>query len=162
MIVRVMVASTACNALYWPYSFATNTFYKDVIIQGINMGGDIRWSLVGCFATGLMMYATRQYLESTVKSCLLSEDGNKIIFEFHGYLRSTGKLEEVNIGNAKIIGKTSRYLRIQVDNRSSKLLIEDDGIFTDKSKLIALLTPEEVKPDSKENSKYFFLFSINY
>ena len=63
---RVMLSAASFNLFYWSYYLATCAYYKDVVVQGLNLGGDPRWGFAGAFGTGLMFYVTQQYSHHAV------------------------------------------------------------------------------------------------
>ncbi|KAJ1406547.1 hypothetical protein B484DRAFT_404116, partial [Ochromonadaceae sp. CCMP2298] len=64
--VRMMLGVSGVNFLYWGSQVVNSIVYKGVVVQGIDLGGDPMWSLVGSFATGLIVFFTRSYAHHSV------------------------------------------------------------------------------------------------
>lgn len=86
LTVKLMFGSGCFNFFYWSYYLTTSFAYKDVVIQGVDLGGDPRWGYFGAFATGLIFYATRQFAHHTVRLAYESSDCQRIGFEMHNIL----------------------------------------------------------------------------
>ena len=132
---RVMLSASMFNLFYWSYYLATCAYYKDVIIQGVNLGGDPRWGFAGAFGTGLMFYVTKQYSHHAVSSCYETADGERLGFQMHNIFGQPGRKIEVRVGNASMLDPTnskkttlgSSYIPLRVKGVDRNVLIDESG-----------------------------------
>jgi len=179
LTIRMMLGVSVVNAVYWSNQLVQYALYKDVVIQGINLGGDPTWAYFGSIATGAIVYFSRTYAHHSVYQCYESQDRLRIGFQVHTILGYPGRKFEVKIGNARFISKsnpimTSVYgddnsnitnskqgvlnhllktsmIPIVVDGFEGNLLLDEHGFYTDKKRLAELLSVDTKKMvDSKQ------------
>jgi hypothetical protein len=140
LVVRLLFGASSFNFVYWTYYTASSYYYQDVVIQGIDMGGDVRWGAVGAFATGLMFYATKMFKDNACMVVYLAEgkgtDADRLGFQMHNFLGGPGRRVEASVGNVRILGEgatTSRFgssfIPLRVKGMGKNVLIDDKGQF---------------------------------
>ena len=132
---RVMLSASFFNLFYWSYYLATCAYYKDVVVNGIDLGGDPRWGFVGAFGTGLMFYVSQQYSHHTVSSCYETTDGERLGFQMHNVFGQPGRRIECRIGNASMLDPTnskkttlgSSYVPLRIKGVDRNVLVDETG-----------------------------------
>lgn len=130
---RVMLSAASFNFLYWSYYLTSCAYYKDIVVQGINLGGDPRWGFLGAFGTGLMFYVTQQYSHHAVSKCYLTVDGERLGFQMHNIIGQPGRKIECRLGNAymgsynKKTNFGSSYIPLRVKGVDRNILIDESG-----------------------------------
>lgn len=105
--IRIMMGVSTVNFIYWSSLLINTVIYKDIIVEGINLGGDPMWAFFGSFASGFFFYFTRTFANHSVYQCYESSDNKRIGFQMHTILGYPGRKFEVNIGNARFISKSN-------------------------------------------------------
>jgi hypothetical protein len=143
LVVRMLFGASSFNFVYWTYYTATAYYYQDVVIHGIDLGGDIRWGAVGAFATGLMFYATKTFKDNACYMAYLvkgdHKDDDRFGFQMHDFFGGPGRRVEANIGNCHIITDDgsgtgrgrfgSSFLPLRVKGMGKNVLIDEKGKF---------------------------------
>mmetsp|Transcript_14766 Transcript_14766/g.33186 ORF Transcript_14766/g.33186 Transcript_14766/m.33186 type:complete len:275 (+) Transcript_14766:92-916(+) len=167
--VRMMLGVSGVNFLYWGSQVVNSIVYKGVVVQGIDLGGDPMWSLVGSFATGLIVFFTRSYAHHSVYQAYESEDGGRIGFQMHTVLGYPGRKFEVSRGKARFITPVNALTRsaeeeqaadkktgfvgslmktsmipVTVEGFDGNVLFDESGSYYNKDRLVELLTIEKV------------------
>ena len=141
---RLMFSATAFNTVYWTYYSVSAWYYHDVVIQGIEMGGDPRWGMAGAFGTGLMTYFTKEFAHHAARKAYETADGKRIGFVMHNIIGGVGKKVEVHIGNARVIKKEgsalgASLLPVRVKGLGKNVLVDSKGKFYWSRRLFDLL-----------------------
>ena len=134
---RVMLSAATFNLFYWSYYLATCAYYKDVVMHGVNLGGDPRWGFAGAFGTGLMFYVTQQYSHHAVSKCYETADGERLGFQMHNVFGQPGRKIECRLGNASMLDPTnskkttlgSSYIPLRVKGVDRNILIDETGSY---------------------------------
>jgi hypothetical protein len=66
MQVKLMFGVGVVNTIYFSQHLFSCWWYQDVVVEGINLGGDPRWGYVGAFTGGLVFYSTKWLAHSLV------------------------------------------------------------------------------------------------
>jgi hypothetical protein len=61
----------------------TSWVYKDVVVQGINLGGDPTWGYLGAMGTCLIFFVNREYSQHAARICYETADGKRIGFQMY-------------------------------------------------------------------------------
>lgn len=135
-----------------------------MIVEGINLAGDPFLAYFGTFATGFIAYFGRSYAHHSIYQCYETADSKRIGFQVHTIFGYPGRKFEVNTGNARFIRqlnaltastdelkaadsksgildsmlKTS-LIPVVVDGIDGNLLIDQNGKFYNKERLVELL-----------------------
>jgi len=168
LTIRMMMGVSVVNAVFWSNQLVQYALYKDVVIQGINLGGDPTWAYFGSIATAAIVYFSRTYAHHSVYQCYQSADGMRIGFQVHTLWGYPGRKFEVKIGDARFLSKSNPILSsVYGDDTSSSLnskqgvvshllktsmipivangfqgnlLLDEHGFYIDKPRLAELLT----------------------
>lgn len=179
LTIRMMLGVSVVNAVFWSNQLVQYALYRDVVIQGINLGGDPTWAYFGSIATGAIVYFSRTYAHHSIYQCYESQDSMRIGFQVHTILGYPGRKFEVKIGTARFISKSNPIMSsvygdddsnitnskkgvlnhllktsmipIVVDGFQGNLLLDEHGFYTDKKRLAELLSVDTKKMvDSKQ------------
>lgn len=151
--------------------------YKDVVVEGISLAGDPLWGGVGAIATLGILYFTRVFAHNSVYQAYETEDHKRIGFQMHTIIGKPGRKFEVPIGNVRFISKvnqvtrspaeiaampegfmskvfSSSYVPMTIDGFDGNVVIDVDGDFKDKERLVSLVNePEKVLREAKGSAK---------
>eukprot|EP01041_Mallomonas_annulata_P000765 gene765-1460_t len=155
-VIRAMFSSGCVNLLVWSQYVGNYFMNHNVVLHGIEMGGDVAWGSIGLFGTGLIFYFTREYAIHAVRRCYLTADNKRLGFQVHTILGYSGRKYEVPIGNAKFLPARSVFmssvLPVSIKGFNKNLLIDPLGTFYHDEKLKKLLSSsEEFSMHSKED-----------
>ena len=92
---------------YWSHHLVNCIVYKDVIIQGIDLGGQPYWTAFGYLGTGLIFYCNREYATHAAHSVYESADGKRIGFQMYNMVGLPGRRIEATIGNVRLANTAS-------------------------------------------------------
>mmetsp|Transcript_10212 Transcript_10212/g.16762 ORF Transcript_10212/g.16762 Transcript_10212/m.16762 type:complete len:265 (-) Transcript_10212:341-1135(-) len=162
--VRMMLGVSGVNFLYWGSQIANCIFYRGIVIEGIDLGGDPTWAMVGSFATGLFVFFSRSYAHHSVFQCYESQDGERLGFQMHTILGRPGRKIEVGLGKARFISPPTALLEgkeiaeekanqsvvssllktsmipVSIDGFEGNALFDEGGKYYDKHRLVELLS----------------------
>lgn len=134
IVIRLMAAVGSINAFYWTYTVANYLLYKDVIINGIEMGGNPLWSYVGLACTGLIGFATKTYAHNSIlKVYQPKNDSLRLGFQFHNVLGSPGRKIEVQPKNIETLSPTKSFFSnvtpLKITGLPRNVIIDNGGRF---------------------------------
>jgi len=142
---RAMSAVGITNLTYWTYYLVNSYVYKDVVIQGIDLGGDPRWSIAGFMGTTLIFYCTREYSNHAALYAYESADGQRLGFQMYTMIGHPGRKIEANIGNVRLantvafnLGSDS-FVPLRIEGVSKNVLLDKDGTYYSNNRLKELL-----------------------
>ena len=75
--------------------------YEDVIVSGIDLGGQPFWSFFGFAGTGLLFYCNYEYAGHTAYQVYETADKERIGFQMYNIFGNPGRKIEANIGNVR-------------------------------------------------------------
>ena len=182
LTIRMMLGVSVVNAVFWSNQLVQYALYNNIVIQGINLGGDPTWAYFGSFATAAIIYFSRTYAHHSVYQCYESQDGKRIGFQVHTLWGYPGRKFEVGIGNARFLSKSNpimvnvygiednnssssnkgvvshllktTMIPIAVDGFKGNLLLDEHGLYSNKQRLAELLSVDKGKEvDSKQIRK---------
>lgn len=87
---------------YWTHHLVNCIVYKDVIVQGIDLGGQPYWTALGYLGTVLIFYCNREYATHAAHSVYESADGKRIGFQMYNMVGLPGRRIEAAIGNVRL------------------------------------------------------------
>lgn len=155
VIVGVMFSVTTLNFLYWTYYIASAYLYKDVIISGINLGGDPIWGALGAFGTGLMCYGTRAYAHHSVYKAYETADGRRLGLQMYTILGLPGRKIEFSHCNVRKANVSNYFgsslIPLRVKNVNYNVLIDKTGTYYEDNKLLHIIDRESDKLDSNKS-----------
>ncbi len=164
LVVRLLFGASSFNFVYWTYYTMSSYYYQGVVIEGVNLGGDIRWGAVGAFATGLMFYATKMFKDN---ACMMVySTGDRIGFQMHNFLGGSGRRVEASPGNVRLLGEGrstrfgSSFIPLRVKGMGKNVLIDEKGKFYHNNELRRLLQEQgELSADAvaadADSEEYF-------
>jgi len=172
-VVQMLFGASSFNFVYWTYYTTSAWYYQGVEVQGIELGGDVRWGALGAFCTGLMFYATKTFKDNACMMAYVVEakegsgEADRIGFQMHNFIGGPGKRIECNIGNVRQLdaGKKdamrfgSSFMPIRVKGVSKNVLIDEKGEFYWNGRFRDILkknlnVPASVVRDSEDDA-YF-------
>jgi hypothetical protein len=156
MTIRFMFSMGIFNMAYWTYYITNCYYFKDVIIQGIDFGGDPRWGYAGAFGTGLIFYCNRTYAHNTVKRAYETSDGERLGFQMHNMLGQLGRKVEVNKSNARLaqvnMTLATSLIPLRVEGIGPNVLLDQTGTFKEDKRLMDILKENRDNTDNKGKS----------
>ncbi len=177
-VVKLLFGASSFNFFYWTYYSVNAWYYDGVLVQGVQLGGDIRWGVLGGFATGLMFYATKVYKDNSCMMAYLvkgkegSGEADRLGFQMHNFFGGPGRRIEVNSSNVRLVDKDSQesarfgssFLPIRVKGLSKNVLIDDKGDFYYNGKFRQILFENQAVPvngGASASEKEIFLGDID-
>jgi hypothetical protein len=137
--------------------------YKDVVIEGIALKGDPVWGAIGMVASVGLLWVTRRYAHQTAFQVYETADGKRLGFQMHDMVGRPGRRVEVSVGNVHFLNKTNDITRSEAEQEAAEakagvfnkiagtshvpifvkgmggnVLIDSEGKFYDKERLVAL------------------------
>lgn len=153
MTIGFMFSMGVFNMAYWTYYITNCYLYKDVIIQGIDFGGDPRWGYAGAFGTGLIFYCNRTYAHNTVKRAYETSDGERLGFQMHNMLGQLGRKIEVNKNNARLANVNMTFatslIPLRVEGIGPNVLLDQTGTYKEDKRLMDILEENRANTDYK-------------
>lgn len=163
----MMFGSGLINLFYWSYSAANCIIYKDVVIDGIAMGGDLRWPAFGALGTGLVFFLTNTYSRHAVRHAYESKDGMRVGFQMYTMFGQPGHKIEVLKKNAYFnttkggAGLSNTVIPLRVEGVSKNVLINSDGIFYDNASFLDMLDKNTLRMLGSTDPATFKDFNSN-
>lgn len=153
VVIRVMFGTSIFNLMYWTAHLATSVWWKGVVVNGVELGGDPMWAGFGFIGTGLMFFSTRQYAIHTTRRAYLSEDGQRLGFQMYNVHGSLGRKIEVSLHNARLAifndggndnrglinRMSSSLIPCRVEGINSNILLDRTGTFYENGKLMQIM-----------------------
>lgn len=172
-VVQMLFGASSFNFIYWTYYTASAYYYQGVEVQGIELGGDVRWGALGAFCTGLMFYATSVFKNNACMMAYIvaakegSPEPERIGFQMHNFIGGPGRRIECNIGNVRQLDASkkdamrfgSSFMPIRVKGVSKNVLIDEKGDFFYNGRFYDILKKNQAVPASvvrdSEDDDYF-------
>jgi len=145
MQVKLMFGVGVVNTIYFSQHLFSCWWYQDVVVEGINLGGDPRWGYVGAFTGGLVFFSTKWLAHSLVYRAYLTEDNLRVGFQLYNIVGQPGRKIECLISNIRWKdGKEqtslgSSYTPIRVKGIEHNILLDKSGEHFLNRKLIEIL-----------------------
>lgn len=120
-------------------------------MNGVDIGGDIRWPILGAVGTFIMGACTRMYSRNCIRSAYLTEDGKRLGFQVHTIFGVAGPKFEASLNNCTLASDKQQKIAmrqlipVQLEGLGRNLLLDGDGIYYDNGKLIKLLEANKLK-----------------
>lgn len=105
-----MLGVTFFNFMYWSYQLTISYAYKGVVMNGIEMGGDIKWPIIGMCGTAIMIVSTRLYSRNCVRQAYLTPDGRRLGFQVHTIFAVAGPKVEALVSNTTLVEKEQQKM----------------------------------------------------
>jgi hypothetical protein len=105
-----MLGVTFFNFMYWSYQLTISYAYKGVVMNGIEMGGDIKWPIIGMCGTAIMVVSTRLYSRNCVRQAYLTPDGRRLGFQVHTIFAVAGPKFEALLSNTSLVEKEQQKM----------------------------------------------------
>lgn len=143
--ILLMLGVSFFNFVYWSYQLTNYYLYHGVVVQGIEMGGDVKWPILGMCGTAVMFFSTRLYSRNCVRQAYLSADGRRLGFQLHTIFAVAGPKVEAAVHNTSLVGREQQQLLmkqvvpVKLEGMSRNLLLDGDGIFYDNGALLRML-----------------------
>lgn len=157
--IRLMFGVGCVNTIYFSQHLFSCWYYENVIIEGINLGGDPRWGYVGAFTGGLVFYSTMWLAHSSVYRAYLTEDNLRVGFQLYNLVGQPGRKIECLISNIRWKDNKeqtslgSSYTPIRVKGIDHNILLDKSGEHFENRKLIEILNENSgISQDGKNNS----------
>ncbi len=128
-------------------------------MSGITLvtGGDLGFGLIGLGGSAVIFHLARIYALHAVRKGYLTNDEARIGFQVHNILGNPGRKYEFPIGNAKVLEHQRFFLNsvipVSVKGMGYNLLLDPDGIFHDKNKLISILKQSDASKQNMSTKK---------
>lgn len=147
--IRAMMAGGVVNGMYWTYHLVNAYQYSEVVIGGIEMGGDPMWGYLGLGISAFIAATTREFARHAVYRAYVSADGFRVGFQMHNPFGSLGRKIEAKPTNITI-GQVSKargnLLPLLVQGIETNILLDLKGNFFGKNVLQDIITDKKI-PD---------------
>lgn len=143
--ILMMLGVSFFNFIYWSYQLTNFYIYQGVVVQGVDLGGDIKWPILGMCGTAVMFFSTRLYSRNCVRQAYLTPDGKRLGFQLHTIFAVAGPKVEAAVPNCHLVGRQQQTLvmkqviPIKLEGMTRNLLLDGDGIFYDSGVLVKML-----------------------
>jgi len=143
--ILLMFGLGCVNTIYFSQYLFASWYYQDVVVQGIQLGGDPRWGYVGAFTGGLVFYSTKWLAHSSVYRAYLTEDNLRVGFQLYNIFGKPGRKIECLVSNIRWKDNKehtslgSSYTPIRVKGIEHNILIDKAGEHFHNRKLIEIL-----------------------
>lgn len=146
---RMMLGACGINTSYWVYHLYNCIMYENTVIQGISLGGNPNYGILGLAVSALIVYTTRMFAHYNIRYGYISADGQRIGFQMHTVLGFPGRKIEAMPNNVNFEPDAkvrSGSVRLEVKGLDRYAILNTVGYYFDDAVLKKILSKQQIPP----------------